>query len=309
MEILIEERRPSIIVLTETWLKNNDHGNLHCLEGYQQPFTSIRSEQRSGGIAIYVLECLQAELVHTDEEFESLSVKVANKKSKIIVSCFYCQPSRNKNNYLNHIEEALERNGDLPQLVAGDFNIDLLLDKLVFRKKLDNMMVANCSSLISLREATRETEPSSSCIDAIFGNVPLLKSTIDKTTFSDHYSLHLKLDLDYEAMECIYRFRCLKKLENRDCSENFSFNLAHTLGKIEETGQSGEAYITKVAEVIKRVTDKCFPCQDLKKFSSRKTCMTNRIKRHIKLFQLWLNPIRKSTYKLQKQKKRNQYGN
>ena len=94
-------------------------------------------------------------------------------------------------------------------------------------------------------------------------------------------------------MECIYRFRCLKKLENRDYRENFSFYLAHTWGKIEETGQSGEAYITNVAEVIKGVTDKYLPCQDLKNFSSRKTWITNRIKRHIKLrvklFQLWLN--------------------
>ena len=290
LEILIEEKKPSIIALTETWFKNNDDVNLHCLEGYHKPFTSIRSEQRGGGVAIYVSEYLQAELLHRDEDFESVSVKVANKKSKIIVSCFYCQPSRNKNNYLNQIEEVLERNGDLPQLVAGDFNIDLLLDELVLRKKLENIMAAHCLSLINLREATRETETSSSCIDAIFGNVPLLKSTIEKTSFFDHYSLHLKLDLEYEAMECIYNFRCLKKLENRDYCEKFSFYLAHTLGKIEETGQSGEAYITKVAEVIKRVTDKYFPCRDLKKFSSRKTWITNRIKRHMKirdkLFQL-----------------------
>ena len=31
------------------------------------------------------------------------------------------------------------------------------------------------------------------------------------------------------------------------------------------------------------MTDKYFPCQDLKKFSSRKTWITNRIKRHIKI--------------------------
>ena len=65
------------------------------------------------------------------------------------------------------------------------------------------------------------------------------------------------------------------------------------MGKIEETGQSGEGYITKVAEVIKLVTDKYFPCQDFKKLSSRKTWITNRIKRHIKirdkLIQLWFN--------------------
>ena len=82
LEILIEERKPSIIALTETWFKNNDDVNLHCLEGYQISFTSIRSGRRGGGVAIYVSECLQAELVHTDEDFESVSVKVANKKAK-----------------------------------------------------------------------------------------------------------------------------------------------------------------------------------------------------------------------------------
>ena len=121
----------------------------------------------------------------------------------------------------------LERNGVLPQLVAGDFNNDLLLDELVLRKKLGNIMDAHCCSLISLREATRETETSSSCIDAIFGNVPLLISAVEKTSFSDHYSLHIKMDLEYEAMECIYRLQCLKKPENREYSEKFSFHLAH----------------------------------------------------------------------------------
>ena len=85
------------------------------------------------------------------------------------------------------------------------------------------MMAAHCLSQISLRKTTRETETSSSCIDAIFGNVPLLENAIEKTTLPDHHSLQLKLSLEYEAMECIYRFGCLSKLENRDYSEKFSF--------------------------------------------------------------------------------------
>ena len=105
--------------------------NLHCLEGYQKPFTSTISEQRGGGVAIYASECPQVELVQTNEDFEPVLVKVGNKKSKIIVFCFYCQPSQNKNKHLDHIEKVFDRNGDLPQLVAGDFSIDLLPDELV----------------------------------------------------------------------------------------------------------------------------------------------------------------------------------
>ena len=90
-------------------------------------------------------------------------------------------------------------------------------------------MAAHAASLISLRETTRETETSSSCIDAVFGNVPLLKSTIEKTTFSDQYILHSNLDLEYEAMECIYRLWSSEKLESKDYREKFSFYLADTL--------------------------------------------------------------------------------
>ena len=146
----------------------------------------------------------------------------------------------------------LEGNGKILQMVACDFNNDLLLDELVLRKKLQNMMTAHCLTLISLREATRETETSKFFKDAIFGNVPLLKSKSEKTTISDYYSLLLKLDVEYRAMECIYHFRCLKKLKNREYSEKFSYYSAHTLGKIEETGQSRETYITKIVELIEK---------------------------------------------------------
>ena len=105
--------------------------------------------------------------------------------------------------------------------------------------------------------------------------------------------MHLKLALEYEAMECIYRFRWLTKLENREYGEKLSFYLAHALGKIEKSGQSGEAYITEIAGVIKRVTDKYFPCQDLEDFSSRKTWITNRTK----------TQIRDNTSKLQKRQR------
>ena len=116
-------------------------------------------------------------------DFEFVSVKVANKKKQNHCFLLLLPTFAKQNNYLNHIEEVLERNGELPLLVAGDFNIDLLLDELVLRKKLENKMAAHCLSLISLREGTRETETSSSCIDANFGKVPPLILQLKKHHF------------------------------------------------------------------------------------------------------------------------------
>ena len=152
----------------------------------------------------------------------------------------------------------LQIKGDLPQLLAGHFNIDLLLDQLVLRKRLENMMAAHCLSPISLREATREAETSSSCIDTIFGNVPLLKSTIENITFFDHFliSLQLKMDLEYEAMECTNRFRCLKKLENRDYSKKFSFFYHTHWEKLNRLVSLEKHTSRKLLKSLKRVTDK-----------------------------------------------------
>ena len=117
-------------------------------------------------------------------------------------------------------------------MVTGDLNIDLLLDELVLRKKFGNMMAAHCLSLSSLREATRNTETSRSCINAIFGNVPLLKYTIEKSTFSDHCSLHSKLDLEYEDLESIYVFNVRKNSRTENIAKKLNFNLAHAFEKL-----------------------------------------------------------------------------
>ena len=98
LEILVAQSKPSVIALTETWWRNENDSELFCLEGYQRPFASTRNRERGGGVAIYVTSDLEAELLHTDEAYESISVK-------IIVPCFHCEPSRNRNQYLEHVEE------------------------------------------------------------------------------------------------------------------------------------------------------------------------------------------------------------
>ena len=114
LEILVAQTKPSVIALTETWWKNENEAGLYCLEGYERPFASTRNRKRGGGVAIYLTSDLEDELLHTDEAYESLSVKISDfkKKKKIIVSCFYCELSRNRSQHLNHVEEVLDKNGE-----------------------------------------------------------------------------------------------------------------------------------------------------------------------------------------------------
>ena len=203
LEILISELKPSVIALIETWFKSENDDEQFSLEGYHQSFTSTRTQKRGGGVAIYVTKDLEAELFHSDEYHESVSVKIngPKNKKKITVSCFYCEPSRNKNNSLEHVEEVLDKNGNGLQIVCGDFNTDLINENLGARVTFENMMNSQGLDLVSLREPTRETATSSTCIDDIYSNFPVQRSQILKTTFSDHYSLHLDMNITLGLVE------------------------------------------------------------------------------------------------------------
>ena len=106
---------------------------------------------------------MEAELLHTDEYIQSVSVKVSDfKRSKeIIVFCFFCEPSRNKVKYLDHVEEVLEINGGGLQIACGDdLNCDMLKENLATRVSLAYLMYSKGLDLVSLREPTRETATS-----------------------------------------------------------------------------------------------------------------------------------------------------
>ena len=60
-----------------------------------------------------------------------------------------------------------ENNGDGLQTACGDFNNDLVNEKLAARETFDNLMMSQGLGLVRLREPTRETATYSSCIDSI----------------------------------------------------------------------------------------------------------------------------------------------
>ena len=154
LEFLVAHFRPFVIALTETWWKIENDAELFRLEGYERLFASIRNRKRGNRRSD-----LEAELLHTDEAYELISVKISDfeKKKKIIVSCFYCEPSRSKIQYLEHVEGVLDKNGEGMQIACEDFHLDLLNETLAGRITLENLMTAQGLDLVSLREPTRET--------------------------------------------------------------------------------------------------------------------------------------------------------
>ena len=61
---------------------NETKEELHGLEGYQRSLVSTRKRKRRVEVALYVTFNLVAELLHTDEIFESKSLKLNNSENK-----------------------------------------------------------------------------------------------------------------------------------------------------------------------------------------------------------------------------------
>ena len=113
--------------------------------------------------------------------------------------------------------------------------------------------------LVSLREPTRETATSSTCIDAIYSTFSVQRSQILKTTFSDHYSLHLDMNITLELVENIFEFRSLQKLEDPLYCEKFLFFLSHSLSKINELDTPAEKYLNKIVKLLEMQLTDTFP--------------------------------------------------
>ena len=70
------------------------------------------------------------------------------------------------------------------QIACGDFNIDLLNENLAARITLEKFKTAQGLELVSLRQPTRETATSSTCIDSIYSNIPVQLTQIKKKQHS-----------------------------------------------------------------------------------------------------------------------------
>ena len=109
---------------------------------------------------------------------------------------FFCEPSSNRSQYLEHVKQVLDKNGDVMQVACGDFNTDLLNEHTAARTTLETLMTGQGLDLVGLPGPTRETVTSRTSIDFIYSIIPVQLSQI-KNNFSDHYSL-LKLSMKWQ---------------------------------------------------------------------------------------------------------------
>ena len=82
-QFMINESKFDIIVLSETWLKNDKHLLEYVnLPGYKFSYRN-RDEKRGGGVGVYIKDCItykiRSDIISLDDSLEQLWVEIKGK--------------------------------------------------------------------------------------------------------------------------------------------------------------------------------------------------------------------------------------
>lgn len=224
------------LCLTEHW-KTEDQLKMLPIKEFNLCSCFCREEGEHGGVAVYVHKTIKSNCRKNLNEwslpgvFECAVAECTLAECQIIIVSLYRPPSGNVSSFFDKLEGFLTCSVDENKrmVIAGDFNIELLINKKL-KAELESIMSSfNFTQVI--KENTRITASSARCIDGVFVNfTPIKNSSIINAHISDHMAQKVTFILNkQESDKHIYkRFfseknktQFLTTIRNQDWSEIF----------------------------------------------------------------------------------------
>ena len=182
----VEQHKPNVITLSETWLNNKISNNEIKLTNY----VIYRTDRgtRGGGVVTYVSADLASELIELTVKpvnFESIFVKVTLHENKYITIGNIYRPPSSPAESFNSIAATINSINDKNEfLVLGDFNQNWTDRSCRTAKHI----IGNLNLTQLINEPTRVTPTCQSLLDWILVSHPnrIIKSGITSDCFSDH---------------------------------------------------------------------------------------------------------------------------
>ena len=254
-----------IIILTETWAKDETHTLCH-ITGYESVH-NFRLNRRGGGVSIFVKEkyrfnAIENSNISTDSiESVAITLSYPNSDKKINVLGLYRPPKGDSNLFIDRLSDIINQN-DLSSkdtIITGDFNICLLNeDHSTITANFMNMMSAFFFRPLITRP-TRFGDNIATVIDHIWVNTPTkVESYIFYCDITDHCPVFCRIGIPVENSNELVevKFRNLSianKQKYNNMLNNTNWNLL--LNGITDTNE----LVAKLTSVIDKYYDMCFP--------------------------------------------------
>ena len=207
--IMVDDIKPHIIGITESW-GNNDITDAELgLEGYVM-FRKDRIGRRGGGVLLYIglyvtdktSFKVRDDLVmnHVTCQYESLFIETVMHDHKVVIGVIYKPPESNTDTFVAHFSDVL---GIISKerkhcILMGDFNLDLIkVDNNNQTKDFVHSLYTN-AFYPTISKPTRVTEHSATLLDNIITNITgySIKSGVLYNDISDHFPVFNLLQIN-----------------------------------------------------------------------------------------------------------------
>lgn len=167
---------PEIIVLSEIWVKSNEL-DLYNVPNYVS-FHKTNETFRAGGISIYIKKNCDLSIIDCNKVYintaDILTLEFKFKNKIFFIIAIYRHHLFDKNLFIREINEFFYSNNCFRNqenvFLIGDINIDILLnDDLIVDNYISTLNINGLECL--LKEPTRITSTTSTCIDHVFARV------------------------------------------------------------------------------------------------------------------------------------------
>lgn len=247
LKCIIASLQPHIVVVTETWIKNDCDVKKLQIPCYTH-YNNYRQDRRGGGVSIFVQNTLKHNVIEEyciEDDIHYLWIHLA--KQCLDIGAIY-NPNRKKvDSFLDAYSAQLQKRKRA--VVFGDFNFDLLKPDRDTRKYKDTLKENNYRFLNKIHQkyCTRETESTKTIIDHVCTNLKDNNSNfvIIETAMSDHKHIYLEIEnyqpttiekVNYTALNYSKLYDVVKNtIGHEEIYDKFEEKFIHCLSKSKTT--------------------------------------------------------------------------
>lgn len=227
------EEKPNLhaICITESWL-NKDKLELLNIKNYHLGSSFCRESQEGGGVCILVKNSIdyyernEINSISVQSVFEVCAIEIVS-INFLIINLYWPNSARGIDTFLTCLEKVLKiisvKDINKNIIIGGDLNVNFLKESKLKRSISNLFHTYNFKQIV--KEATRVTANSSSCLDVIFTNFNNNRLTVNiqELGFSDHKGIELNIPTLFQSSK---NFFMAKRLYTNNNIQKFKNQLS-----------------------------------------------------------------------------------
>ncbi|XP_047120282.1 uncharacterized protein LOC124803146 [Schistocerca piceifrons] len=200
LEVILQEYRPNILVVTEHGLKEN-HIGMYNLKNYVRVASFSRTSYKGGGVAIFSnyksTKAINITKYAIELSFEATALETKIAGNLCCVLGLYRSPNGIIKTFFEQLEDIIQHLSKTYAylIIIGDLNIDTSKNTDNTKTLLDLLCIYNLK--IKIDKPTRVTKHSEIIIDHVITNIPTCycDTQVINSTLADHFAIMIDINI------------------------------------------------------------------------------------------------------------------